>query len=59
MLNYIASKDVIYFAFNTKINVCQHRHGFVGTDTCPTCGEPVVDTYQRVVGLRYKGSMPW
>ena len=51
MLNYIASKGVFYFAFNTKINVCKHRHAFVGTDVCPVCGEPVFDTYQRVVGF--------
>jgi ribonucleoside-triphosphate reductase len=51
MLNYIASQGVIYFCFNTKINVCKHRHAFVGTDICPICGEPVFDTYQRVVGF--------
>lgn len=51
MLNYIASQGVIYFCFNTKINVCKHRHAFVGTDICPVCGEPVYDTYQRVVGF--------
>ena len=51
MLNYIAASGVIYFCFNTRINVCKHRHAFVGTDTCPTCGEPVYDTYQRVVGF--------
>lgn len=51
MLNYIATTGVIYFCFNTRINVCSHRHAFVGTDTCPTCGEPVYDTYQRVVGF--------
>lgn len=51
MLNYIALSGVIYFCFNTRINVCMHRHAFIGTDSCPTCGEPVVDTYQRVVGF--------
>ena len=51
MLNYIASKGVFYFAFNTKINVCKHHHAFTGTDICPICGEPVCDTYQRVVGF--------
>ena len=50
MLNYIASQGVIYFAFNSKINECKNHHGFVGTDICPTCGEGVYDTYQRVVG---------
>ena len=51
MLNYIATQGVIYFCFNTRINVCKHRHAFVGTDICPVCGEPVFDTYQRVVGF--------
>lgn len=51
MLNYIALQDVIYFAFNTRINECKNHHGFVGTDICPTCGEGVYDTYQRIVGF--------
>ena len=46
MLNYLAKNKVIYFAFNSKINECEHHHGFVGSDTCPECG----DTYQRIVG---------
>lgn len=50
MLNKIALSGVIYFAFNTKINECKNHHGFVGTDVCPECGEPVHDTYQRIVG---------
>lgn len=51
MLNYIALNNVFYFAFNTKINVCENRHGFIGTDVCPHCGKPVYDTYQRIVGF--------
>lgn len=50
MLNKIAQENVIYFAFNTKINECKNHHGFVGTDICPICGEGVFDTYQRIVG---------
>ena len=50
ILNQIALKDVIYFAFNTRINECKNHHGFVGQDHCPVCGEPVNDTYQRIVG---------
>ncbi len=50
MLNMIAKSGVIYFAFNTRINECKNHHGFVGTHTCPVCGEPVYDTYQRIVG---------
>lgn len=51
MLNYIASKGVIYSAFTTKINVCKHKHAFIGTATCPECGGPMVDQYSRVVGF--------
>ena len=51
MLNYIASQNVFYFAFNTRINTCKNRHAFVGTDICPECGEPVDDTWQRIVGF--------
>ena len=51
MLNYIASQGVIYFAFNGKISVCEDKHAFIGTKTCPVCGKPVADTYTRVVGF--------
>ena len=51
MLNYVAAHGVIYFAFTTKISVCQHEHAFIGTSTCPKCGEPIADTYARVVGF--------
>ena len=50
MLNKIAQSGVIYFAFNTRINECENHHGFVGTEICPECGEPVYDTYVRIVG---------
>lgn len=51
MLNYVASHGVIYFAFTTKISVCKDKHAFIGTQSCPVCGEPVADTYARVVGF--------
>lgn len=51
MLNYVASQGVIYFAFTTKISVCEHKHAFIGTSKCPVCGGPVADTYARVVGF--------
>lgn len=51
ILNYIASQGVIYFCYNTKINVCKNHHGFVDSDICPECGEHACDTYQRVVGF--------
>jgi ribonucleoside-triphosphate reductase len=49
LLNYIAKKGVIYFAFNDRISTCQNKHGYYG-DICPTCNEPTIDTYQRIVG---------
>jgi putative anaerobic ribonucleotide reductase-related protein len=50
LLNKIAQSGVIYFAYNTKISVCQNEHAFFG-DVCPQCGEPVNDTYSRIVGF--------
>ena len=51
MLNYVASQGVIYFAFTTKISVCQNKHAFISEQKCPVCGEPIADTYARVVGF--------
>lgn len=51
MLNYVAKQGVIYFAFNAKISTCKNKHAFIGTSTCPKCGEPIHDTYTRVVGF--------
>ena len=51
MLNYVAASGVIYFAFTTKINVCEDKHAFIGTKTCPKCGKPVADQFARVVGF--------
>jgi len=51
MLNYVASQGVIYFAFTTKINVCEDKHAFIGAQNCPQCGKPVNDYYSRVVGF--------
>ena len=51
MLNYVASQGVIYFAFTTKISVCEDKHAFISEKHCPVCGKPVADTYARVVGF--------
>lgn len=51
MLNYVASQGVIYFAFTTKISVCKSKHAFISEPRCPVCGEPIADTYARVVGF--------
>lgn len=49
MTNYIAEQGLTYFAFNTKIQACEHNHGFFGK-VCPICGEPVATEYTRIVG---------
>ena len=51
MLNYVAASGVVYFAFTTKISVCKHKHAFISESKCPVCGEPIADTYARVVGF--------
>lgn len=51
MLNYVAAMGVIYFAFTTKISVCEDKHAFIGEPNCPHCGKPKADTYARVVGF--------
>ena len=51
MLNYVAKHGCIYFAFTTKISVCEDKHAFIGTETCPVCGKPKADTFCRVVGF--------
>lgn len=50
LIHYIADKGVTYFAFNPKIQACEHNHGFYGK-TCPVCGGDVVTEYTRVVGF--------
>ena len=51
MLNYVAAQGVIYFAFTTKISICEDRHAFIGLTHCPKCGKGIYDTYSRVVGF--------
>ena len=50
MVNWIADQGVTYFAFNTKIQVCEDNHAFYGR-TCPECGKPVATEYTRIVGF--------
>ena len=50
ILNRVAESGVIYFAFNCAISKCKDGHIFHG-DICPICGEPVAETYTRVVGF--------
>lgn len=49
LLNHIAESGVIYFAYNPKISVCRHNHGFFG-QICPTCGEEKTGEVSRIVG---------
>ena len=53
MTNYIASKGVTYFAFNTKISACASNHGFYG-EICPVCGLHKCSEYTRIVGFYTK-----
>lgn len=53
MTNYIASKGVTYFAFNTKISACASNHAFYG-DICPVCGQLKCSEYTRIVGFYTK-----
>ena len=53
MTNYIASKGVTYFAFNTKISACASNHAFYG-DICPVCDQPKCSEYTRIVGFYTK-----
>lgn len=50
LVNYIASEGVTYFAFNPRIQACEHNHGFYG-NKCPTCGGKVTTEYTRIVGF--------
>ena len=50
MLNYITDQGVTYFAFTTKINVCEDNHAFFGSK-CATCGKPVAGQFSRIVGF--------
>lgn len=50
MTNYIADQGITYFAYNTKINACEHNHAFYGK-ICPVDGLPATKTYTRIVGF--------
>ena len=49
-VNYIADQGLTYFAFNTKIQACEHNHAFYGKK-CPVCGGEVKTEYTRIVGF--------
>lgn len=51
LLNEIAKKGVVYFAFNGKIRECCNNHHWVGTAICPECGKPFIEEFTRIVGF--------
>lgn len=53
----VADAGVTYFAFNTKIQVCDDNHAFYGT-ICPTCGKPATAEFTRIVGF-YTQTKTW
>lgn len=50
LVHYIADAGVTYFAFNPRIQVCEHNHGFYGKK-CPTCGGDATGEMTRIVGF--------
>ena len=49
MLNNIAKRGVIYFAFNNRISVCEDTHGFYGNKCW--CGKDKIGEATRPVGF--------
>lgn len=55
LANKIAQAGIIYYSFVSKINVCKNDHSFYGKK-CVVCGEPVSDSYIKIVGYLVKAS---
>lgn len=53
LIRHAAAEGVVYFAINYVLNRCATGHMSVGhdRDSCPICGEPITDTFTRVVGF--------
>lgn len=51
LIQYAAKHGVVYWAINYKLNCCKNKHTWVGTDTCPKCGEMWDSQITRVVGF--------
>ncbi|MFA5394589.1 MAG: anaerobic ribonucleoside-triphosphate reductase [Methanogenium sp.] len=49
LVNIVAKSGVVYFAFNSEINVCEEQHSFFG-NKCPICGKEKADSFLRIVG---------
>lgn len=53
LIRYSAKQGVIYFAINYVLHQCVNDHMSVGgsnVEKCPICGEPIKDSYTRIVG---------
>jgi len=52
LIEYSASKGVIYFAINYNLQQCEKEHFTIGTkDKCSICGSKITDNFTRVVGF--------
>jgi ribonucleoside-triphosphate reductase len=53
LIRHCASKGVVYWAVNYTLHRCVNGHMSVGDKltVCPLCGEPIADTFTRVVGF--------
>ena len=53
LIQYAARQGVIYFAVNYALNMCAEGHMTVGhnASACSICGQPITDTFTRVVGF--------
>ena len=57
LLNWVAQRNVTYFAFNGKVGQCKNYHSFYGKQ-CPICHEPAIREYTRTVGF-YTATAVW
>ncbi len=52
MMEQVAGKGVIYYAFNYNLCECKNGHMTVGRGKkCSVCGSPIINTYTRIVGF--------
>lgn len=51
LMEYAAKCGVVYWAINYRLYCCPHKHSWVGTEICPTCGEHWETEITRVVGF--------
>lgn len=52
IIDLAKENKVKYFGINYAYSECKNRHYTIGKNkTCPICGEPIVETWCRVVGF--------